>query len=68
MTVFQAQPLATTEAHELLHSNPRAVLVDIRSTSDVYFVGEGFAGDLDKLRHRGTSGGWRFRDLPREQC
>jgi rhodanese-related sulfurtransferase len=142
MTEFQAQALPAVKAHELLSSNPRAVLVDIRSTmeylfvghptgsihvawidepdwmvnphfvtdvrkimlggatshdaiggapvilicrsgkrsidagkalleagfSDVYYVDEGFEGDLDEGRHRGTLGGWRFRNLPWEQC
>jgi rhodanese-related sulfurtransferase len=29
-----------------------------------YNVLEGFEGDLDDNRHRGTRGGWRFRGLP----
>ena len=29
-----------------------------------YNVLEGFEGDLDAERHRGTSGGWRFHGLP----
>jgi rhodanese-related sulfurtransferase len=142
MTERHAQPLSALGAHALLSTNPRAVLVDIRSTmeylfvghpngsihvawidepdwtvnphfvtdvrkimlggatahdtiggapvvlicrsekrsldagkalsvagfSDVFFVDEGFEGDLDEARHRGTSGGWRFRNLPWEQC
>ncbi len=36
--------------------------------TDVYNVGEGFEGDLDTGHHRSTSGGWRFHDLPWEQC
>ena len=142
MTELQAQPLAAEQAHELLNSNPRAVLVDIRSTmeylfvghpsgsihvawidepdwtvnphfvtdvrkimlggatahdeiggapiilicrsgkrsidagklllesgfSEVHFVKEGFEGDLDESRHRGSCGGWRFHGLPWEQC
>jgi rhodanese-related sulfurtransferase len=142
MSEPQAQPLGPTACHELLQSNPRAVLVDIRSTmeylfvghpagaihvawidepewtvnphfvtdvrklmlggatshddisgapvilicrsgkrsidagkalleagfSDVYYVDEGFEGELDENRHRGTIGGWRLRGLPWEQC
>jgi len=34
----------------------------------VYNVLEGFEGELDDLHHRSTSGGWRFHDLPWEQC
>ena len=36
--------------------------------SRVYNVGEGFEGDLDENHHRGTIGGWRFHNLPWEQC
>lgn len=34
----------------------------------VHYVDEGFEGDLDETRHRGTLGGWRFHGLPWEQC
>jgi len=34
---------------------------------EVYNVLEGFEGELDAHRHRGTTGGWRFRGLPWEQ-
>ena len=137
-----ARPLPAKDAHALLQDNPRAVLVDIRSTmeylfvghptgsihvawidepdwtvnphfvtdvrkvmlggatahndiggapvvlicrsgkrsidagkalldagfSEVYFVDEGFEGELDEHRHRGTKGGWRHHGLPWEQC
>lgn len=36
--------------------------------SSVHFIDEGFEGDLDDSRHRGTTGGWRFHGLPWEQC
>lgn len=36
--------------------------------SDVYYVDEGFEGELDEKRHRGTVNGWRFHGLPWEQC
>lgn len=36
--------------------------------SEVYFVDEGFEGELDENRHRGTVGGWRHHGLPWEQC
>ncbi len=36
--------------------------------SEVFYVDEGFEGDLDDNRHRGTIGGWRFHGLPWEQC
>lgn len=35
---------------------------------NVYHIDEGFEGDLDEQHHRSTRGGWRFRDLPWEQC
>ena len=36
--------------------------------SSVYNVDEGFEGELDDHRHRGSVGGWRFHGLPWEQC
>jgi rhodanese-related sulfurtransferase len=35
--------------------------------TDVYNVLEGFEGNLDVQRHRGTLGGWRYHGLPWEQ-
>jgi len=35
---------------------------------DVYNVLEGFEGELDEGHHRSTLGGWRFHNLPWEQC
>ena len=34
----------------------------------VYNVEHGFEGELDDNHHRGTLGGWRFDNLPWEQC
>lgn len=34
----------------------------------VYHVDEGFEGNLDEDHHRSSTGGWRFRGLPWEQC
>jgi rhodanese-related sulfurtransferase len=34
----------------------------------VYNVLEGFEGELDDNHHRSTLGGWRFHNLPWEQC
>jgi len=34
----------------------------------VYHVDEGFEGELDDHHHRSSTGGWRFRGLPWEQC
>ena len=142
MGTQEAKSLSARGAHELLQQDPRAVLVDIRSTMEYLFVGhpvgaihvawidepdwtvnphfvtdvrkimlggatahgdisgapvvlicrsgkrsidaagalldagfssihyvdEGFEGDLDEHRHRGTLGGWRHHGLPWEQC
>ncbi len=142
MAETNARALTPQQAHELLQADPRAVLVDIRSTMEYLFVGhpvgaihvawidepdwtvnphfvtdvrkvmlggatshaniggapvilicrsgkrsidagqalldagfsavhyvdEGFEGDLDENRHRGTLGGWRHHGLPWEQC
>lgn len=35
--------------------------------TNVVNVAEGFEGDLDEYKHRGTRGGWRFHGLPWEQ-
>ncbi|CAK0770570.1 Rhodanese domain protein [Gammaproteobacteria bacterium] len=34
----------------------------------VYNVAEGFEGDLNEKHQRSTIGGWRFHNLPWEQC
>ncbi|MCG6887582.1 MAG: rhodanese-like domain-containing protein [Proteobacteria bacterium] len=34
----------------------------------VYNVDEGFEGELDGHHHRSSLGGWRYHDLPWEQC
>lgn len=34
----------------------------------VYNVLEGFEGELDDHHHRSATGGWRFHNLPWEQC
>ena len=39
MTTPVAKPLAAKDAYALLQDNPRAVLVDIRSTMEYLFVG-----------------------------
>jgi len=36
--------------------------------ANIYHVDEGFEGERDDQHHRSTTGGWRFRDLPWEQC
>lgn len=35
---------------------------------DVYHILEGFEGELNDEHHRSSLGGWRFHDLPWEQC
>jgi len=34
----------------------------------VYNVDEGFEGELDSKHHRSSVGGWRYHQLPWEQC
>ena len=36
--------------------------------SEVFYVDEGFEGELDDQHHRGSLGGWRYHGLPWEQC
>lgn len=36
--------------------------------SKVYNIDEGFEGELDEKHHRSALGGWRFHNLPWEQC
>ncbi len=36
--------------------------------NNVYNVLEGFEGELDEDHHRSTVDGWRFHNLPWEQC
>ena len=47
------------EAGKLLKSN---------GFNEVYNVAEGFEGELDEHHRRSTVGGWRYHDLPWEQC
>ena len=35
---------------------------------NIYHVSDGFEGDRDENNHRGTLNGWRFHELPWEQC
>ena len=34
----------------------------------VYNISEGFEGELNEHHHRSSVGGWRFAELPWEQC
>ena len=36
--------------------------------SSVYNILDGFEGNLDEQHHRNSLGGWRFHNLPWEQC
>ena len=36
--------------------------------ANVYHIDEGFEGELDDKHHRSSTGGWRYHDLPWEQC
>ena len=35
---------------------------------NIYNIDEGFEGKLDEDHHRSSTGGWRYHDLPWEQC
>ena len=35
---------------------------------NVYNIDEGFEGELDDEHHRSTTGGWRYHNLPWQQC
>ncbi len=35
---------------------------------NVYHIDEGFEGDLDENHHRSSIGGWRYHQLPWQQC
>ena len=35
---------------------------------NLYNIDEGFEGELDEQHHRSSSGGWRYHNLPWEQC
>jgi rhodanese-related sulfurtransferase len=35
---------------------------------NVYNIDEGFEGELDNKHHRSTQGGWRYHNLPWQQC
>ena len=35
---------------------------------NIYHIDEGFEGELDESYHRSTVGGWRYHNLPWEQC
>ena len=36
--------------------------------TEIYNIDEGFEGELDEKHHRSTTGGWRYHNLPWEQC
>lgn len=39
-----------------------------KGLTNVYNIIEGFEGELDDNHHRSTLGGWRYENLPWEQC
>ena len=39
-----------------------------KGLKNVYNIDEGFEGELNDDHHRSTVGGWRFHNLPWEQC
>ncbi|MEN8132630.1 MAG: rhodanese-like domain-containing protein [Pseudomonadota bacterium] len=43
-------------------------LLTNRGLKNIYHIDEGFEGELDDNHHRSSAGGWRFHDLPWEQC
>jgi rhodanese-related sulfurtransferase len=43
------------------------LLVD-EGIRNVFHIDDGFEGKLDENHHRSTLGGWRYNDLPWEQC
>lgn len=43
------------------------VLIDA-GVDNIYHIDEGFEGELDDDHHRSTVGGWRYHNLPWEQC
>lgn len=36
--------------------------------TEIYNIDEGFEGELDEKHQRSTVGGWRYHNLPWEQC
>ncbi len=43
-------------------------LLNSQGLKNIYHIDEGFEGELDEDHHRSSMGGWRFHDLPWEQC
>ncbi|MCP4410845.1 MAG: rhodanese-like domain-containing protein [Gammaproteobacteria bacterium] len=43
-------------------------LLNDQGLKNIYHIDEGFEGELDEDHHRSSMGGWRFHDLPWEQC
>lgn len=49
-------------------SSDAARLLAEEGLTDIYVVKDGFEGPLDANHHRNTTAGWRFEQLPWEQC
>jgi rhodanese-related sulfurtransferase len=47
-----------------VRSHAAALAAAAAGYSGAFNILEGFEGDLDAEKHRGSSGGWRFRGLP----
>ena len=44
------------------------VLLIEEGMKNIYNIDHGFEGKLDDAHHRSTQGGWRYHQLPWEQC
>ena len=49
-------------------SQEAGLFLEQHGFSEVYNVAHGFEGELDENHHRGSKSGWRFEELPWEQC
>lgn len=49
-------------------SHEAGTLLINKGLTQVYNVDEGFEGELDDNHHRSSLAGWRFENLPWEQC
>ncbi|MFK8083021.1 MAG: rhodanese-like domain-containing protein [Granulosicoccus sp.] len=49
-------------------SRDAALILNQEGLSEVYVIQDGFEGPLDNDHHRNTVAGWRFEQLPWEQC
>ena len=70
--VVHAGEISSAPVMLICRSGKRSVEAGMQLGKDgmtnVYNVTEGFEGELDEHHHRSTLGGWRYHDLPWEQC